>query len=1087
MISPARPANPIQVAWRAWLAYAAFVVYGSLLPFDYQGLSFEAAWQAFRNAPFLQLGVESRADWVANGVLYVPVGVLGMLALRGTALRPLAPALALAIACALALAVEFAQVFFPPRTVSRNDLIAEAIGSLVGILAAARVGTWGSRLREAWHRDAAASWRLALGGYAVAYLLYGFFPFDLLLSRTELLDKLRGDNWGWVFARPPGTPLLHTVLQWVAEAALTVPIGALLARGRRGRIGPAVAAGALLGAVIEVGQLFIASGVSQGASVVSRALGCGAGAWAIGAWRMAALPVLRAALARHVRWLLPIYVLLLLPAFGWGRFGWGGWAQAEASWRELHLMPLYYHYFTTEAIALASLCATVLAYAPWAVMAWSRRIDALGAATIAALIALGVEAGKLFMAGTHADPTNVLLAAGSAVLFGRVLTALDRRAGQAPAARPVVEALSPAEVRPAASALAAGDAIGAERRSVGARLGVAGAIVAAVAVAGALWPAWPLAIAVVIVAAALVTAWRPLAALAIVPAAMPVFDVAPWSGRFFVDEFDLLCAGVLAVAWARAPRTANPVDRFAPSRWPFAVFAISLAIGAGKTLLASGAIDTGSLSHYHSAFNGLRILKGAAWAMLFVGLYRTLRRHGGEAADRWFHAGVAAGLVAVVAAVIWERAAFVGLFDFSADHRVTGLFSVMNKGGAYIECYLAVATAMLLVVALGGLPRVIFALLAALLAGAGYALFVTYSRNGYAALAAGLGVAAVAAMLQRRRGRALWAWALLSATAIAVAIPGLSGTFARERISQAAADLQTRRLHWVAAFGLRDDGWATQLFGAGLGSFPRLHAFESRLEPRAGSYRIERTADNAYLRLGPGAAVYLEQIIDGDAGQPSAMSINLRSATAEPPALTVTLCRKWTLTSADCVAAEARGIRAAGWWQTQSLELPALPAARHPMAALMPVKLSIATPSAGPVIDVDNVNLRAGPRALLRNGAFESGMDHWFFATDVDPPWHIHSLPVAVLFDLGWFGVVAGAVLLVAAAAGGLRALRGGRLAGAAAFAGLVAFAVSGTLNTLIDEPRFLWLLCVLALICLGQPRTPKRSAPSGHRTATLE
>ena len=56
-------------AGRLLAIYAAFVVYGSLVPLAYTPLPWAQAWETFKATPFLQLGVESRADWIANGVL----------------------------------------------------------------------------------------------------------------------------------------------------------------------------------------------------------------------------------------------------------------------------------------------------------------------------------------------------------------------------------------------------------------------------------------------------------------------------------------------------------------------------------------------------------------------------------------------------------------------------------------------------------------------------------------------------------------------------------------------------------------------------------------------------------------------------------------------------------------------------------------------------------------------------------------------------------------------------------------------------------------------------------------------------------
>ena len=75
--SATSPANA-----RFWLlvvavVYLAFVVYGSLVPLRYQSLPWEQAVARFQAMPYLTLGIASRADWVANLLLFVPLGFLG--------------------------------------------------------------------------------------------------------------------------------------------------------------------------------------------------------------------------------------------------------------------------------------------------------------------------------------------------------------------------------------------------------------------------------------------------------------------------------------------------------------------------------------------------------------------------------------------------------------------------------------------------------------------------------------------------------------------------------------------------------------------------------------------------------------------------------------------------------------------------------------------------------------------------------------------------------------------------------------------------------------------------------------------------
>ena len=61
-----------------WFAagYLLFVVYGSLVPLDFHPRPLDAAWRDFLETRYLKLGLGSRADWVANILLYIPLAYL---------------------------------------------------------------------------------------------------------------------------------------------------------------------------------------------------------------------------------------------------------------------------------------------------------------------------------------------------------------------------------------------------------------------------------------------------------------------------------------------------------------------------------------------------------------------------------------------------------------------------------------------------------------------------------------------------------------------------------------------------------------------------------------------------------------------------------------------------------------------------------------------------------------------------------------------------------------------------------------------------------------------------------------------------
>ncbi len=53
-----------------------FVVYASLVPLIYVAKSFSETVAQFQRTPWLRLGIENRADWVANGLIMLPAGFL---------------------------------------------------------------------------------------------------------------------------------------------------------------------------------------------------------------------------------------------------------------------------------------------------------------------------------------------------------------------------------------------------------------------------------------------------------------------------------------------------------------------------------------------------------------------------------------------------------------------------------------------------------------------------------------------------------------------------------------------------------------------------------------------------------------------------------------------------------------------------------------------------------------------------------------------------------------------------------------------------------------------------------------------------
>lgn len=1083
-----------------WLAYVAFVVYGSLVPLDFRLLPFDQAWATFKQLRMLQLGVESRADWIANGVLYVPVGFLSV-ALFGwnKGLRARFPLIVgTALFCfALALAVEFAQLFFPPRTVSRNDVIAEAIGSVVGIALAFHWSAWFRKVLAALTGNLGQLASRALQAYAVAYLLFSLFPFDFLLSKAELAAKVQSDAWGWLFAEQgTGRGPVILMAKLTAEMLAVLPLGLMLGRWNlareRSATRHAVLYGIVLGLAIETAQFFIFSGSSQGVSLLTRAIGMYGGArlWQdrISLHDLHLQP-------RSRKLALPLgllYLLALVAVNGWFDHAWHGAAVASRTLAEARFLPFYYHYYTTEHAALISLVSVALMYAPIGVLAWLRWWSPAMALWVATLAATGIESSKLFLAH-HPDPTNLLIGAIAAWSVTKLLQGLEQAsAGTRQAGLTVV-------ARPGKRASA--DSAGRDSRRTCLALATILAVAAWIVID---FPFYPGLLALLLLCYAALLWFQPGLLWAAIPAAIPLLDLAPWSGRYYLDEFDFLVIVSLAIGYARIRPAPKGSCRDVPGLAVACLLALTFTVSTLYAVLPMALPDINSFSSYYSPFNALRIARGALWALLLFALMHRFTAAGHDVRPV-FAAGMGVGLAGTIAVVIWERMLFPGLFNFTDTYRVTGPFSQMHTGGADIETYLTAALPFALLPMAQARPLAARLASGLLLLGASYAIMVTFSRAGYAGFALALIIACLLILPWRwlnaarntargpaptpmpgepafapdsRRSR-VYRWAaagLLLALAAAVAVPIYSGAFAQQRISAIGQDLAARRAHWADTLAMRDQGLITALLGMGIGRFPETHYWRSS-EPKATSYRLESERGNTFLRLGTGNPLYMEQFILIAAGEEYLLQLDVRGPQAGK-GVSVSLCEKLLLTSGRCVFKTADLAEGDGQWQSQQWHLSSGELGSGGWLARRPVKLSLANASQGRV-DVDNVRLLAADGTRIsHNGDFEQGLDRWFFSVDQDLPWHVWSMPVAILFDQGWLGLVAMAALIgLGMTRTARRALTGDAWAGAV-LAALSGVLVITLLDTVIDAPRFLLLLLLLTWTGWAGGSRADRGAP---------
>jgi len=177
--------------------YLLFIIYGSLVPLELKDLPLETAVSQFKNIRYLNLSVRARTDWIANILLYIPLAFGASVMFSGVRyplVRALSSVVVLVFCLALAVAIEFAQLFFPPRTVSLNDLTAESLGTVIGVLGWQFFGAYFSKLYHHLLSGSSLSAQSAIIFYLLIYVALSLFPFDFVTSFAELNAKLANGN-----------------------------------------------------------------------------------------------------------------------------------------------------------------------------------------------------------------------------------------------------------------------------------------------------------------------------------------------------------------------------------------------------------------------------------------------------------------------------------------------------------------------------------------------------------------------------------------------------------------------------------------------------------------------------------------------------------------------------------------------------------------------------------------------------------------------------------------------------------------------------------------------------------------------------
>ena len=1095
------------------------VLYLTLMPFEFRDMAFADALAYFRETAFSPPRLSARQQWIANALMFMPLGFFCALLLTSPAASSLRRVLVVVAVSLFSLAVtvgvEFTQIWIAHRHPSPTDISGNFAGGVLGALIGITIGErlWGKAVALAQERET-VSLGLLLSVYTALYVFASLFPFDFLLTAAEIRDHLARHSWGW-WAAPAGCDGgVRCLAQDALKPLLAIPVGVWLgSRLRlRFRLTPVacLVAAVGFGVLLELLQLVMYSGIAEGRSAALRALGFAAGVHIAG--RQGAILML------HLRekWGLAIALVMGLPyaiavivlvsdltSIGLSAFHWET-HRALDQLASLQFLPLYYHYFVAEAAAARSLLFQLITYSPVGILVWlarghNPRHDALGqygvwlAASLAAALALLAEGLKLFATGLRPDPTSILLAMAAAAIAVRVCVllarALEHRNKTVAVTNSPASDSSPSSPPPEETTHTAETAVPPEADAPAWAARVAGALLGIGVIAAALnWPVWSGWLGLGLVAYIAVLMRWPSAWLLVIPAVIPILDFSMLTGFAAVDEFDLLVlasiSGVLLVS--RRGKGFPPLP--AALVILLVVFGSSVLVSAGLALQELGGMAEQGLAVHLSEYNILRSTKGFALALMLFMLLPQSAPDAETALHRYFVPGMVIGLVTVIAVVAWERTTYPGLFNMDSPYRISGLFTDMRLGGPSIETFLVFAMpfALLWLWLRPGILRGL-AVLALLLFGLS-ALLVTYSRAGYlgaaGALALLLVIAGIALFVGQRHSRwGLTAIVLVPAlVAGGVAVQG-TDTVAAQRMQQIEADLGARLDHWRHALNVQDENWRTTILGQGAGTFPLAYRLSRPPQAMPANFAFQTGNEQSRLMLGAGSSLYINQRVAPPSGDPYRLEV--RGSSDQPAMLGVYLCQKHVRYSFECAGERIRFANGDAEQEVFSTDLPTEHLRTEGPRPPRHLTLAVRNHTTGSVIALDEIQLnRPDGTELLRNSDFAAGRQHWYFTTDELWPWRVENQWLEIYFEQGWLGLVA-FVLLTTLAMLFLadRAIRNNFSYGLvlAALAGMLTL---GIFSSVFYAPRLMLLFYFTLLLGVAAATNPGRPRRHPGRAA---
>jgi len=243
-----------------------------------------------------------------------------------------------------------------------------------------------------------------------------------------------------------------------------------------------------------------------------------------------------------------------------------------------------------------------------------------------------------------------------------------------------------------------------------------------------------------------------------------------------------------------------------------------------------------------------------------------------------------------------------------------------------------------------------------------------------------------------------------------------NGGFINKRIANISKDYDRRVFHWKDAISMMNNDFTTNLFGMGVGSYPRTYYLLNSENVTPASYLIVQEEKRFFLRLSDGDSLYLGQYLTIKSHEKYVLKYDQR--TDGNAQLSIPICERSLLYSFECNWLISSKEQADHKWQHVEIEfdMGKVGEVQGVFKPNRPVQLALNYGIGKGYLDVDNVELIDNTgRNIVSNGTFDHGLDRWFFSTNNHWPWHIENLWVYTFFNQGALGLMLFCCLVIVA------------------------------------------------------------------------